>query len=202
MLLGLGLGGLLDGILLHQILQSHHMGTDHGVDASYRTTTVASLEDNTFWDGLFHAATWLLILVGQYLLWAALRNGTNSRATALTGLLLTGWGMFNLVEGVVDHLVLGIHDVRDDLGGPLAWDLGFLAFGAVLVVVGLGSSAATATRRRSGAGSVPKPRGRPQARRWQGDELEGPTGRTTTEPGSSPARKDVAYRSLSQPQAQ
>lgn len=138
MLLGLGLGGLLDGILLHQILQSHHMGTDHGVDASYRTTTVASLEDNTFWDGLFNAATWLLILVGQYLLWAALRNGTNSRATALTGLLLTGWGIFNLVEGVVDHLVLGIHDVRDDLGGPLAWDLGFLAFGAVLVVVGLG----------------------------------------------------------------
>ena len=137
LLLGLGLGGLLDGIVLHQVLQWHHMGTDHGVHASFPMTTVASLEDNTLWDGLFHAATWLLIVVGLYLLWAALRNGTSARATALTGLLFTGWGIFNLVEGVVDHLVLGIHHVRDDLGGPLAWDLGFLAFGALLVVVGL-----------------------------------------------------------------
>jgi uncharacterized membrane protein len=40
------------------------------------------------------------------------------------------------VEGVVDHLVLGVHHVRDDLGGPLSWDLGFLAFGALLAVAG------------------------------------------------------------------
>jgi uncharacterized membrane protein len=51
-------------------------------------------------------------------------------------LLLAGWGAFNIVEGLVDHLVLGIHHVRDDLGGPLGWDLGFLAFGIVLVAVG------------------------------------------------------------------
>ncbi len=55
LLLDLGLGGLLDGILLHQVLQWHHMGTDHGAHASFPTTTVASLEDNTLWDGLFHA---------------------------------------------------------------------------------------------------------------------------------------------------
>jgi uncharacterized membrane protein len=36
----------------------------------------------------------------------------------------------------VDHQILGIHHVRDDLGGPLSWDLGFLIFGAALVVVG------------------------------------------------------------------
>ena len=151
LLLGVGLGGLLDGILLHQILQWHHMGTDHGVHASFPITSVASLEDNTLWDGLFHAATWLLIVVGLYLLWAALRNGTSARATALTGLLLTGWGIFNVVEGVVDHLVLGIHHVRDDLGGPLAWDLAFLAFGALLVIIGLGIL--RSDRRRPGAPS-------------------------------------------------
>ncbi len=67
LLLGLGLGGLLDGILLHQILQWHHMGTDHGVHAGFPITSVSSLEDNTLWDGLFHAATWLLIVVGLYL---------------------------------------------------------------------------------------------------------------------------------------
>ena len=52
------------------------------------------------------------------------------------GLLLAGWGAFNLVEGLVDHQLLGVHHVRDDLGGPLGWDLAFLAFGAALVVEG------------------------------------------------------------------
>ncbi|HYN28677.1 MAG TPA: DUF2243 domain-containing protein [Dermatophilaceae bacterium] len=52
------------------------------------------------------------------------------------GLLLTGWGVFNLVEGLVNHQLLGIHHVRDDLGAPLSWDIGFLGFGALLVVAG------------------------------------------------------------------
>ena len=127
------------------------MGTDHGIHASFPITSVASLEDNTLWDGLFHAGTWLLIVVGLYLLWAALRNGASARATALNGLLITGWGIFNVVEGVVDHLVLGIHHVRDDLGGPLAWDVGFIAFGALLVVVGL--AIVRSDRRRPAAAS-------------------------------------------------
>jgi uncharacterized membrane protein len=52
------------------------------------------------------------------------------------GCLLLGWGIFNLAEGVVNHHLLGLHHVRDDLGGPLSWDLGFLALGLVLVVLG------------------------------------------------------------------
>jgi uncharacterized membrane protein len=52
------------------------------------------------------------------------------------GLLLAGWGIFNVVEGLIDHEILGIHHVRDDLGGPIGWDLGFLAFGALLILVG------------------------------------------------------------------
>jgi uncharacterized membrane protein len=36
----------------------------------------------------------------------------------------------------VDHQLLGIHHVRDDLGGPLGWDLGFLALGALLLLAG------------------------------------------------------------------
>ena len=55
-------------------------------------------------------------------------------------MLLVGWGAFNVVEGVIDHEMLGIHHVRDDLGGPIGWDLGFLAFGLALVVVGLALS--------------------------------------------------------------
>ena len=52
------------------------------------------------------------------------------------GLVLAGWGLFNLVEGLVDHQILGVHHVRDDLGGPLSWDIGFLLSGVLLIAVG------------------------------------------------------------------
>ena len=53
------------------------------------------------------------------------------------GLLLIGWGAFNLVEGIVDHHILTIHHVRDDVGAPLGWDLAFLALGALLLAGGI-----------------------------------------------------------------
>jgi uncharacterized membrane protein len=135
-LLGLGLGGFVDGIVLHQVLQWHHMGTAHGDHASFPETTVSSLEDNTLWDGLFHGATWIISIVGLYMLWRALRDGHRTTWLTLTGLLLVGWGIFNVVEGLVNHQLLGIHHVRDDIGSPLSWDIGFLVFGAALIVVG------------------------------------------------------------------
>jgi uncharacterized membrane protein len=49
---------------------------------------------------------------------------------------LTGWGIFNVVEGLIDHQIIGVHHVRDDLGGPLSWDIGFLIFGVLLIVGG------------------------------------------------------------------
>ena len=41
-----------------------------------------------------------------------------------------------MVEGLIDHRLLGVHHVRDDLGGPLRRDLGFLVLGAALIVGG------------------------------------------------------------------
>ena len=63
------------------------------------------------------------------------------------GLLLAGWGVFNLVEGLVDHQLLGIHHVRDDIGAPLGWDLAFLALGVVLVLCGAALSRTQPKRR-------------------------------------------------------
>jgi uncharacterized membrane protein len=134
-LLGVGLGGFVDGIVLHQILQWHHMLTSEG---SYPKTTVAGLETNTLWDGLFHAATWVAVAAGVWLLWrrtADWRWAVSGRA--LVGWMLVGWGLFNVVEGLVDHQLLGIHHVREGAGvDETAWDLAFLAFGALLVVGG------------------------------------------------------------------
>ena len=136
-LLGIGLGGFLDGIVLHQILQWHHMLTSEG---GHPASTVAGLEANTLADGLFHLATWIAVAAGLWLLW---RRGIPA-GRRLVGLMLAGWGGFNLVEGLVDHQLLGLHHVREG-ANELAYDLGFLAFGAVLLVVGL--SLSTGTRR-------------------------------------------------------
>ncbi len=147
-LLGLGLGGFVDGIVLHQMLQWHHLLTDYGGHASFPATTVASLEANTFWDGVFHAGTWALVTIGVFMLWQAGRDGYRATSRSLVGLLLAGWGAFNLVEGVVNHHVLTLHHVRDDVADHLWWDLGFLALGVALLVGGL------ALRRRDRRGVV------------------------------------------------
>ena len=54
--MGIGLGGFFDGILFHQLLQIHNM-----LSAKYPNTSIANLEINMFWDGLFHALTLSLI---------------------------------------------------------------------------------------------------------------------------------------------
>jgi uncharacterized membrane protein len=134
LLFGLGLGGFVDGIVLHQIFQWHHMVSD--VDR-YPVTTVAGLEANTLADGLFHITAWVFVLLGSIAAIASWRQGRLAPSWRFHfGLVLAGWGIFNVVEGVVDHQLLGVHHVRDDLGGPVSWDLGFLVFSALLVVGG------------------------------------------------------------------
>ena len=135
LLLGVGLGGFVDGIVLHQLLQWHHLLTDAG---RFPADTVSGLEGNTVADGLFHVASWVFVVAGSVLLVRAWREGRPAPPLrAQVGLVLAGWGMFNLVEGVVDHHLLTLHHVRDDVADPLPWDLGFLAVGALLVAVGL-----------------------------------------------------------------
>jgi uncharacterized membrane protein len=132
--LGVGLGGFVDGILLHQLLQWHHMLSSTG---RYPVDTVPGLRMNTLGDGLFHTFTWLSVLIGLGLLYARITDARGAvwGSRVLWGWVLVGWGLFNLVEGVIDHHLLGIHHVRAG-PGQLWWDLGFLALGAVLIVAG------------------------------------------------------------------
>ncbi len=132
--MGLGLGGFIDGIVLHQILQWHHMVSD---TEGNPVTTVQGLETNTLADGLFHAATWVFVVLGMSGLMAAWRQGRRAPSPLFhVGLLLTGWGVFNVVEGLIAHQLLGVHHVRDDVGAPQSWDIGFLILGGLLIVVG------------------------------------------------------------------
>lgn len=131
---GVGLGGFVDGIVMHQILQWHHLLSDTG---EHPVTTVAGLEVNTMADGFFHILAWLFVVGASIVTIAQWRQGRLAPSWGFhLGGVLVGWGLFNLAEGIVDHQILGIHHVRDDLGGPLSWDLGFLAFGLALVAAG------------------------------------------------------------------
>ncbi len=134
LLLGLGLGGFVDGIVLHQILQWHHMVSSV---ADTPVTTLAGLEANTLADGFFHLGTWVLTFAGTVTALVAWRQGRLAPSWSFHfGLVLAGWGLFNLVEGLIDHQLLGVHHVRDDLGGPIGWDIAFLVVGALQVAGG------------------------------------------------------------------
>ncbi len=130
-LLGLGLGGFVDGIVLHQILQWHHM-----LSSVRPVKTVSDIELNMVWDGLFDASTWIMTVTGILLLWrAGQRDDVPWSSKTFLGSILIGAGAFNFVEGLIDHQILGIHHVKP---GPneLAWDLGFLASGVILAAIG------------------------------------------------------------------
>lgn len=62
-LLGFGMGGFLDGILLHQILQWHQM-----ISNILPPVDVVSKSVNMFWDGIFHAFTWIMTGIGAVML--------------------------------------------------------------------------------------------------------------------------------------
>ncbi|HYE94965.1 MAG TPA: DUF2243 domain-containing protein [Rubricoccaceae bacterium] len=141
LLLGLGLGGFADGIALHQIAQWHNM-----LSARLPPTTMEAMRTNMTADGWFHAATWVLTLAGVLLLYRAARHGAPLPPVRwLVGLLLVGWGTFNLVEGVIDHHLLELHHVRDVPRHVPAYDYAFLLVGG-LGLLALGGAFARSAR--------------------------------------------------------
>src|SRR5205814_7311863 len=91
-LLGIGLGGLLNAILFERIVQWHRHAAG----------------------GWFDLGLWLAALVGVVFLWSGLRApGRMPSDRALLGHALVGWGGFNFVDSLVFHHMLDLHHVRD-----------------------------------------------------------------------------------------
>ncbi|AXX31179.1 DUF2243 domain-containing protein [Actinosynnema pretiosum subsp. pretiosum] len=124
LVLGLGIGGFLDGIVIHQLLGWHHMLSGWYPDDPHV---------NMIGDGLFHLLCLALVVAGVVLL---NRSGGTRPGRVLWGGVVAGWGVFNLAEGTLNHLVLGVHHVRSGQA-ELAYDLSFLALGAALVMAGI-----------------------------------------------------------------
>jgi uncharacterized membrane protein len=131
-LIGVGMGGFVDGILFHQILQVHSM-----LSARLPKSSVANVEINMFWDGLFHVFTWATTALGIALLWrAASRAPLAGSGRTFVGALAFGWGTFNLAEGLIAHHWLQVHHVYERAGGVSVWDWAFLGSGVALAAAG------------------------------------------------------------------
>ncbi|HYF32543.1 MAG TPA: DUF2243 domain-containing protein [Chitinophagaceae bacterium] len=132
MVLGIGLGGFIDGIAFHQILQWHAMLSNKMPPATVLAKTV-----NMFWDGVFHGFCFVVVLTGVVLLWRLLwRKDIDRSGRLLGGGLLIGWGMFNIVEGIIDHHLLKLHNVREISSNPELWNWGFLGISVLMIIIG------------------------------------------------------------------
>ena len=129
--LGVGLGAFVDGILLHQVLGWHHTLSNVQPPAD-----LASLHFNVVWDGLFHVFAWLATAAGVVLLWRAGVSRRVPDGRRFAGGVLTGFAAFNLVEGVINHHLLKLHNVRE-VADPTPWNVGFLVASVVLLAAGL-----------------------------------------------------------------
>ena len=130
--LGIGLGGFIDGIFLHQILQWHEM-----LSNKIPPVTLLNKSVNMFWDGIFHAFCLIVVLVGIVLLFKLFfRKDVIISKNVFWGSLVLGWGLFNLIEGLIDHQILKLHNVREVTTNIPLWNYGFLAFSVFLIVLG------------------------------------------------------------------
>jgi len=133
LLLGVGIAGFLDETVFHQLLHWHHFYD--------RSTPEAGLVS----DGLFHAGSWVATVAGLFLFADLRRRGTWSPGR-WRGALLVGLGGFQLYDGIVQHKLLRLHQIRyvpDITPYDVAWN--------VIAVVLLAAGVAVLLRERGRA---------------------------------------------------
>jgi uncharacterized membrane protein len=126
-LIGFSMGGFFDGILLHQILQWHHLlsGVTSGIMRELRTQIL--------FDGLFHALMYAIGFAGVCLL---LRYRVTVPRMRLWALMVISFGVWHVLDTLVSHWLLGIHRIRTDVPDPLMWDIAWLVWFGILPIWG------------------------------------------------------------------
>lgn len=131
-ILGIGIGGFIDGIFMHQILQWHGMFTN-----KLPADTVIGKSINMFWDGIFHLLTLTTVIIGLVSLIRLMRmHNVNSSPTLVLGGFFAGWGLFNFVEGILHHHILEFHNVREFSQHQDLWNYAFLMSGPLFMAIG------------------------------------------------------------------
>lgn len=122
LVLGIGLSGFFDGIMLHQILQWHHLLS------LVPGETYQDIRTQIFADGAFHVLMYIVTATGLVLLWRSrhvLGTQAGSGWTVAGGGLL-GFGIWNVIDVGLFHWVLGMHRIRINVPDPMAYDVGWL----------------------------------------------------------------------------
>lgn len=119
---GIGMIAFIDEVVFHQILQWHHF-----YDRS--TTSIGLLSD-----GLFHAFSWFATIGGLFIL-ADLRRHQAWNWLYWWGAVLVGAGLFQVYDGIIQHKMLRVHQIRyvDNLW---IYDIIWNAAGVLLVLIG------------------------------------------------------------------
>lgn len=135
MLLGGSSAGFCDGIIFHQILQTHSM-----IANKLPLITVVNVEVNMFWDGVFHLLTLATTWLGIVYLWQTLNNKDHHYpAIIFFGSFFLGAGIFNLIEGIIDHNYLQLHHVLQNSRMTVQYysDIIFIIIALLLIAIGL-----------------------------------------------------------------
>lgn len=98
-LFGIGLVAFIDEAVFHQLLRWHHF-----YDKS--TTDIGLISD-----GLFHAFSWFATIGGLFI-FADLRRRNALLLLRWLGGVLLGSGIFQLYDGIIQHKLMKIHQIR------------------------------------------------------------------------------------------
>jgi uncharacterized membrane protein len=120
--IGVGIMAAVDEIVFHQILGWHHF-----YDRS--TPQIGLLSD-----GLLHTAELVIFVAALFALADVRRHDTLAPMSAWGGFFL-GLGAFQVFDGIVDHKLLRVHQIRYGVD-LLAYDLAWNAAGAILLLIG------------------------------------------------------------------
>jgi len=122
-LIGVALIAAVDEIVFHQLLGWHHF-----YDRS--TPSIGLLSD-----GLLHAGELIALVAGFFMLFDLRRSDALTRAAVWAGVFI-GAGGFQLFDGLVNHKLLRLHQIRYDVP-LLPYDLIWNLTAILLIFVGL-----------------------------------------------------------------
>src|SRR3712207_3587742 len=119
--IGVGLGGVFDGILLYPVLPLDHL-LSLVPGGALRDPAAQILAD-----GLFHVLMYVVTAAGLWLLlrWRDVLRGSSWRDVVAGALV--GFGIWNVIDVGFFHWILGIHRIRVDVPDPMLYDLSWLA---------------------------------------------------------------------------
>ncbi|MGG4129289.1 DUF2243 domain-containing protein [Paenibacillus illinoisensis] len=135
-LFGIGFVAFIDETVFHQLLHWHHF-------YDKATTEVGLISD-----GLFHAFSWFATIGGLFM-YADLRRRNAFWLTRWWGGLLFGAGSFQLYDGLIQHKLMGIHQIRY-VENVILYDLVWNVLAALMFLTGLSLMYRTRSRPFSG----------------------------------------------------